>query len=205
MDTLLADYLRDAAAKHGLDVMADRDYGIRPTLFSDLVGKAKDGKASTFSEVPLEQAAHYCGMDVHLTRKLAIDLNKQLGELGPKLPELLSKVELPLEPVLAVMEATGIRIDVPYLAGLSSEIGATLEQLESKAKEVAEVDFNLASPKQLGELLFNTLGLDRKKITSHQNRLQHRCHRAREAGTGSPRCAPRTRTSGAEQIKEHLC
>jgi DNA polymerase-1 len=163
MDTLLADYLRDAAAKHGLDVMADRDYGIRPTLFSDLVGKAKDGKASTFSEVPLEQAAHYCGMDVHLTRKLAIDLNKQLGELGPKLPELLSKVELPLEPVLAVMEATGIRIDVPYLAGLSSEIGATLEQLESKAKEVAKVDFNLASPKQLGELLFNTLGLDRKK------------------------------------------
>jgi DNA polymerase-1 len=163
MDTLLADYLRDAAAKHGLDVMADRDYGIRPTLFSDLVGKAKDGKASTFSEVPLEQAAQYCGMDVHLTRKLAIDLNKQLEALGPQLPDLLSKVELPLEPVLAVMEATGIRIDVPYLAGLSSEIGATLEQLESKAKEVAEVDFNLASPKQLGELLFNTLGLDRKK------------------------------------------
>ena len=163
MDTLLADYLRDAAAKHGLDVMADRDYGIRPTLFSDLVGKAKDGKASTFSEVPLEQAAQYCGMDVHLTRKLAIDLTKQLEDLGPQLPNLLSKVELPLEPVLAVMEATGIRIDVPYLAGLSSEIGATLEQLESKAKEVAEVDFNLASPKQLGELLFNTLGLDRKK------------------------------------------
>ena len=163
MDTLLADYLRDAAAKHGLDVMADRDYGIRPTLFSDLVGKAKDGKASTFSEVPLEAAAQYCGMDVHLTRKLAVDLNKQLEALGPQLPELLSKVELPLEPVLAVMEATGIRIDVAYLAGLSSEIGATLEQLESKAKEVAEVDFNLASPKQLGELLFNTLGLDRKK------------------------------------------
>ncbi len=163
MDTLLADYLRDAAAKHGLDVMAQRDYGISPTLFSDLVGKAKDGKASNFSEVPLEQAAQYCGMDVHLTRKLAIDLNQQLEALGPQLPDLLSKVELPLEPVLAVMEATGIRIDVPYLEALSSEIGANLERLETSAKEAAELDFNLASPKQLGDLLFNTLGLDRKK------------------------------------------
>ena len=163
MDTLLADYLRDAAAKHGLDVMAQRDYGISPTLFSDLVGKAKDGKASNFSEVPLEQAAQYCGMDVHLTRKLAIDLNQQLEALGPQLPDLLSKVELPLEPVLAVMEATGIRIDVPYLETLSSEIGANLERLETSAKEAAELDFNLASPKQLGDLLFNTLGLDRKK------------------------------------------
>ena len=163
MDTLLADYLRDAAAKHGLDVMAQRDYGISPTLFSDLVGKAKDGKASNFCEVPLKEAAQYCGMDVHLTRKLAIDLNLQLKALGPQLPDLLSKVELPLEPVLAVMEATGIRIDVPYLEALSSEIGANLERLETSAKEAAELDFNLASPKQLGDLLFNTLGLDRKK------------------------------------------
>ena len=163
MDTLLADYLRDAAAKHGLDVMAQRDYGISPTLFSDLVGKAKEGKASNFSEVPLEAAAQYCGMDVHLTRKLAIDLNQQLEALGPQLPKLLSKVELPLEPVLAVMEATGIRIDVPYLEALSSEIGTNLERLEASAKEAAEIDFNLASPKQLGDLLFNTLGLDRKK------------------------------------------
>ena len=163
MDTLLADYLRDAAAKHGLDVMAQRDYGISPTLFSDLVGKTKDGKASSFAEVPLDQAAQYCGMDVHLTRRLAIDLNEKLKELGPQMQELLSNVELPLEPVLAVMEATGIRIDVPYLTSLSSEIGANLEQLESSAKQAAEVDFNLASPKQLGELLFNTLGLDRKK------------------------------------------
>ncbi len=163
MDTLLADYLRDATAKHGLDVMAKRDYGISPTLFSDLVGKAKDGKVSRFEQVPLGQAAQYCGMDVYLTRKLAIDLRHQLEAFGPKLPDLLSRVELPLEPVLALMEATGIRIDQPYLAALSSEIGSTLEQLERKAKEVAQVDFNLASPKQLGDLLFNTLGLDRKK------------------------------------------
>jgi len=72
-------------------------------------------------------------------------------------------VELPLEPVLAVMEATGIRIDLPYLGELSKEMGDTLERLDKDAKDAAGVDFNLASPKQLGELLFNTLGLDRKK------------------------------------------
>ncbi|WP_114992347.1 DNA polymerase I [Synechococcus sp. UW179A] len=163
MDTLLADYLRDAAAKHGLDAMATRMYGITPTLFSDLVGKPKDGKVSCFAEVGLAQAALYCGMDVHLTRRLAIDLRQQLQATGEKLPSLLDNVELPLEPVLALMEATGIRIDLPYLSALSTEMGDILQRLEKQAKEAAGTDFNLASPKQLGELLFNTLGLDRKK------------------------------------------
>ena len=163
MDTLLADYLRDAAAKHSLDLMAQREYGITPTLFSDLVGKAKDGKAPTFAEVPIPQAALYCAMDVHLTRRLAIDLAQQLKGMGERLPALLDQVELPLEPVLAVMEATGIRVDVPYLQELSAELGATLERLETEAQEVAGTSFNLASPKQLGEVLFDTLGLNRKK------------------------------------------
>ena len=163
MDTLLADYLRDAAAKHGLDLMAQRDYGITPTLFSDLVGKAKDGKASSFAAVPVDQAALYCAMDVHLTRRLGLDLRQQLTSMGEQLPALLEQVELPLEPVLALMEATGIRIDVPYLQALSAELGATLERLETEAQKVAGTSFNLASPKQLGELLFDTLGLNRKK------------------------------------------
>ena len=163
MDTLLADYLRDAGAKHSLDLMAQRDYGITPTLFSDLVGKAKDGKAAGFAAVPIDKAALYCAMDVHLTRRLALDLSDRLAALGPQLPALLDQVELPLEPVLALMEATGIRIDLPYLKELSAELGATLERLERDAQAVAGTSFNLASPKQLGELLFDTLGLNRKK------------------------------------------
>ena len=158
LDTLLADYLRDAAAKHGLDVMAQREFGFQPTLFSDLVGKKQ-----TFADVPLESASLYCGMDVHLTRRLALLLQSQLEAMGPQLLPLLEQVEQPLEPVLAEMEATGIRIDVPYLSELSSEMGMTLERLEREARDAAGVDFNLASPKQLGELLFDTLGLDRKK------------------------------------------
>ena len=158
IDTLLADYLRDAAAKHGLELMAEREFGFQPTAFTDLVGKKQ-----TFADVPLEPASLYCGMDVHVTRRLALLLRRQLDSMGPQLLPLLEQVEQPLEPVLARMESTGIRIDVPYLQSLSKEMGTTLQRLESDAKAAAGVDFNLASPKQLGELLFDTLGLDRKK------------------------------------------
>ncbi|MCP9850169.1 DNA polymerase I [Cyanobium sp. Morenito 9A2] len=158
MDTLLADYLRDANAKHGLEAMAEREFGFVPTAFSELVGKGE-----TFASVPIEAAALYCGMDVHLTRRLALVLAAELAALGPALPALLAEVELPLEPVLALMEATGIRIDTAYLAELSVELGDQLEKLVNEAQELAGVAFNLASPKQLGELLFETLGLDRKK------------------------------------------
>jgi len=158
MDTLLADYLRDANAKHGLDAMAERNFGFTPTSFSDLVAKG-----ANFASVPIEVAALYCGMDVHLTWRLSQLLGQQLQDLGEALTPLLREVELPLEPVLAAMEATGIRIDIAYLQELSGELLATLTTLEAQAKEAAGSDFNLASPKQLGELLFDTLGLDRKK------------------------------------------
>jgi DNA polymerase-1 len=158
MDTLLADYLRDANAKHGLEVLAQRNFGFLPTSYGELVAKGSD-----FSSVPIEAAAQYCGMDVHVTRRLTPLLRGQLTQLGPQLPALLDQVELPLEPVLALMEATGIRIDTAYLKELSHELAQTLERLETEAKAAAGTEFNLASPKQLGELLFDTLGLDRKK------------------------------------------
>ncbi len=158
MDTLLADYLRDANARHGLEVLAERNFGFTPTSFTELVAKGE-----SFAAVPIEAAARYCAMDVHLTWRLTPLLRGQLQQLGEALPKLLDQVELPLEPVLARMEATGIRIDKPYLATLSEELADTLASLEAGAKKAAGVDFNLASPKQLGELLFDTLGLDRKK------------------------------------------
>jgi len=158
MDTLLADYLRDANAKHGLDALAERNFGFSPTGFGELVPKG-----ATFASVLIEAAALYCGMDVHLTWRLTGQLRGQLAGLGPALPALLDQVELPLEPVLALMEATGIRINTAYLAELSGELATTLARLELEARAAAGLDFNLASPKQLGELLFDKLGLDRKK------------------------------------------
>ena len=158
MDTLLADYLRDANAKHGLEALAERNLAFTPVSYGEVVPKGAD-----FSAVPIAAASLYCGMDVHVTRRLTPLLRSQLEAMGPELPRLLDGVELPLEPVLAQMEATGIRIDTAYLAELSVEMAASLERLEGEARAVAGVAFNLASPKQLGELLFDTLGLDRKK------------------------------------------
>jgi DNA polymerase-1 len=158
MDTLLADYLRDAGDKHGLEALAQRNFDFSPTSYSDLVAKG-----ANFASVPLEQAAAYCGMDVHLTWRLTPMLRQQLADLGPALLPLLEQVELPLEAVLASMEATGIRIDIPYLQELGQELGKSLAKLERDAHEAAGGEFNLASPKQLGELLFDTLKLDRKK------------------------------------------
>jgi DNA polymerase-1 len=158
MDTLLADYLRDPGAKHSLEAMAEREFGFTPESYASVVGKG-----NSFAEVPIEAAAHYCGMDVHLTWKLTGRLGQELEAMGPALPALLQTVELPLEPVLAAMEATGIRIDQAYLKELSLELGAQLDQLEAEAQEVAGQAFNLGSPKQLEALLFDTLKLDRKK------------------------------------------
>jgi len=158
MDTLLADYLRDAGDKHGLDAMAERHFGFSPTSYAELVPKG-----ANFASVEIDAAAQYCGMDVHLTWRLAQLLRRELTAMGDALPQLLDQVELPLEPVLALMEATGIRIDTAYLGELSAELKTTLDRLEAEAKAAAGVDFNLASPKQLGELLFDSLGLDRKK------------------------------------------
>ncbi|MGB5239057.1 MAG: 5'-3' exonuclease H3TH domain-containing protein, partial [Prochlorococcaceae cyanobacterium] len=130
MDTLLADYLRDANARHGLEVLAERNFGFTPTSFSELVAKGEN-----FAAVPIEAAARYCAMDVHLTWRLTPLLRGQLQQLGEALPKLLDQVELPLEPVLARMEATGIRIDKPYLATLSEELAGTLASLEAGAKK----------------------------------------------------------------------
>jgi len=158
MDTLLADYLRDAGERHSLDELAQRHFGFKPTGFSDLVAKGEN-----FSSVPVDAAALYCGMDVHLTYRLASILRGELNAMGPELPRLLDEMELPLEPVLAQMEATGIRIDIAYLQELGQAMGEQLQLLEQQAHQAAGGEFNLASPKQLGELLFDKLGLDRKK------------------------------------------
>ena len=80
MDTLLADYLRDANARHGLEVLAQRNFGFSPTSYTELVPKG-----ATFAAVPIAAAAQYCGMDVHVTRRLTPVLRHQLAELGPGL------------------------------------------------------------------------------------------------------------------------
>ena len=158
IDTLLADYLLDPGGRHSLDEIAQRRFGFRPTSYSELVARNQ-----TIAALDVATAAAYCAMDVHLTHRLAPLLRADLEAAGGGLGRVLTAIEQPLEPVLAEMEATGIRIDVNYLAALSEQLGGQLERLVEQAWEAAGCRFNLASPKQLGQLLFGDLGLDRSK------------------------------------------
>ncbi len=157
-DTLLADYLLNNQEKHGLSEISFRLFGFKPPSFKDTVGKNKD-----FSFVDIDEASIYCGYDVFLTFKIVKIFKESFLKEKDELIKLFEEIELPLEPVLSQMEMNGITIDIPYLDKLSKELKSTLEDIESKVYELAEENFNLSSPKQLGEILFEKLNLDKKK------------------------------------------
>ncbi len=157
-DTLLADYLLNNQEKHGLSEISFRLFGFKPPSFKETVGKNKD-----FSFVDIDEASIYCGYDVFLTFKIVKIFKESFSKEKHELIKLFEEIELPLEPVLSQMEMNGITIDIPYLDKLSKELKSTLEDIESKVYELAEESFNLSSPKQLGEILFEKLNLDKKK------------------------------------------
>jgi len=157
-DTLLADYLLNNQEKHGLSEISFRLFGFKPPSFKDTVGKNKD-----FSFVDIDEASIYCGYDVFLTFKIVKIFKQSFLKEKNELIKLFEEIELPLEPVLSQMEMNGITIDIPYLDKLSKELKSTLEDIESKVYDLAEENFNLSSPKQLGEILFEKLNLDKKK------------------------------------------
>ncbi|TVR07079.1 MAG: DNA polymerase I [Phormidium sp. GEM2.Bin31] len=158
-DTLLASYLLNPETTHNLTDLALRYLDLTVSSFKDIVPKGK-----TMADVSIPVAAHYCAEDVHVTYRLVPLLRAQL-QPTPQLEALLQDVELPLEPVLAEMEWLGIRLDIDYLHQLSGQLGQQLQQLEQQAYELAEQSFNLNSPKQLGTILFEQLGLDKRKTS----------------------------------------
>ena len=157
-DTLLADYLLNNQEKHGLSEISFRLFGFRPPSFKEIVGKNKD-----FSFVKINDASIYCGYDVFLTFKIAKIFKERFSKEKDDLIRLFEEIELPLEPVLSQMEMNGITIDILYLDELSKELKGTLEDIEGRVYELAKEIFNLSSPKQLGEILFEKLSLDKKK------------------------------------------
>ena len=156
-DTMLASYVLNPEESHKLSQLSQRYLGIAAQDYADLVPKGK-----TIADIPITAAADYCGMDVYSTYLLVPKLRGQLATNG-KLQELLETVEQPLEPVLAAMEDCGVRIDVDYLKAFSVQLAADLDTIENRAYQHAGETFNLGSPKQLSELLFDKLGLDTKK------------------------------------------
>ena len=162
-DTMLESYvLNSTGSRHDMDSLALKYLGYKTRKYEDVAGKGK-GQIN-FSEVPIEQAAPYAAEDADITLCLHDVLWPRLRE-APKLEKLFQDIEMPLVPVLAGMQRTGVRIDADMLRHQSDELARRLLALERDAHEVAGQPFNLESPKQIQEILFDKLGLPVLKKT----------------------------------------
>jgi DNA polymerase-1 len=156
-DSMLESYvLNSVATRHDMDSTAAHYLGIKTIHYEDVAGKG--AKQITFNQVALEDAAPYAAEDADVTLRLHQHLWSQLEKI-PALKELYETVEQPLVPVLLAMEETGVLIDRKMLKTQSGELAEKMLQLESKAHDLAGGPFNLGSPKQLQEILFDKLGL----------------------------------------------
>ena len=162
-DTLLQSYVLESDKGHDLGQLCKRHLGIDTIAYEDLCGKG--AKQITFDQVDLERAAQYAAEDADMTLRIHQVLYPQVCA-EPGLSRIYHEIELPARPVIWQMERTGVLIDGDALARQSHEIGQTLMKLETQAYELAGQPFNLASPKQLGEILFGKLGLPVKKKTA---------------------------------------
>ena len=156
-DTMLESYILDAAgSRHDLDTLALKYLGQQTIHFEDIAGKGT--KQLTFNQVPIEQAAPYAAEDAEVTLRLHQMLSEKLNQT-PSLSTLYRELEMPLVPVLSRIERNGALVCRDTLASHSQELGERILSLEAKAHELAGGSFNLGSPKQLGEILFNQLEL----------------------------------------------
>ncbi|MGS3177710.1 DNA polymerase I [Aeromonas sanarellii] len=156
-DTMLESYvLNSTASRHDMDSLARRYLNVETISFEDIAGKGV--KQLTFNQIELEQAAPYAAEDADITLRLHQALWDKLSA-EPGLARVFSEIELPLLPVLARMERLGTTIEPRLLHQQSQEIEVRLAELEKQAHELAGQEFNLSSPKQLGEILFTKLGL----------------------------------------------
>jgi len=160
-DPMLASYLLDPEARHGLDYLSRRHLAHAPIAYKDLLPDPK----KNFSDLTPEEARDYAAEDADLTFRLAGLLRARLKEC-PALTALYEEVELPLEALLARMEGAGVLLDVPVLERLSLELGGQLKIMEEKIFSLAGRPFNIASPKQLAEVLFKEQGLTPLKKTA---------------------------------------
>lgn len=155
-DAMIASYLVNPRRRgHGLDELAREFLGHETIKYEEVCGKGR--QQVPFAAVPVEDALRYSGEDADLALRLKGVFAPRLSEL--KLEELFEKIEMPLVPVLARMEMTGVKVEVERLAELSRSFEREIDQLKAKIFSAAGEEFNLDSPKQLGEVLFNKLHL----------------------------------------------
>lgn len=161
-DTMLAHYLINPDMRHNMDVLAETYLNYTPISIEELIGKGKN--QLSMRQVPLEKQTEYAVEDADVTYQLAQHFRPELTEA--KTLELFNTIEVPLMGVLADMELEGIRLDKGFLESLSKELENDIAKLETSIYEKAGEKFNIASPKQLGDILFDKLKLvDKPKKT----------------------------------------
>jgi len=163
-DTMIAHYLINPDMRHNMDILSETYLKYAPQSIEVLIGK-KGKNQKSMRDVPLEEIKEYAVEDADVTLQLAEIFNTELDKTHTK--KLFEEIEIPLVTVLASMEKEGINLDVPFLQSLSKELGDDIAKLESRIYEIAGEKFNLASPKQLGDILFDKLkiGVAKQKKT----------------------------------------
>lgn len=167
-DTMIAHYLINPDMRHGMDVLSETYLKYSPKSIQELIGK-KGKNQKSMRDVDLELIKEYAAEDADITLQLKEIFAPQLEATGTR--KLFDEIEIPLMPVLADMEHEGIRLDTDYLKELSVALSNDARMLEQRIYETAGESFNLASPKQLGEILFDKLkigGAKQKKTKTGQ-------------------------------------
>ncbi|SPO69938.1 DNA polymerase I [Pseudomonas sp. JV241A] len=156
-DTMLESYVLDSTAtRHDMDSLALKYLNHTTIGFTDIAGKG--AKQLTFDQITLEQAGPYAAEDADVTLRLHQTLQQKLAQI-PSLQSVLADIEMPLVPVLAKIERQGALVDAKLLGVQSIELGEKMAELERQAFEIAGEEFNLGSPKQLGVILYDKLGM----------------------------------------------
>jgi DNA polymerase-1 len=167
-DTMIAHYLINPDMRHNMDILSETYLKYSPKSIEDLIGKKGKNQLS-MRDVPLEDIKEYAVEDADVTLQLKENFTLELDKTETK--KLFDEIEIPLVKVLAAMEKEGIRVDVDFLKSLSHDLGIDIQKLESTIYEIAGEKFNLASPKQLGDILFDKLkigGAKQKKTKTGQ-------------------------------------
>ncbi|MBU6168818.1 MAG: DNA polymerase I [Bacteroidetes bacterium] len=158
-DTMIAHYLLEPELRHNMDYLSESYLDYKPVSITSLIGKKGNGQ-KTMREVPKELIKEYAAEDADITLQLKNHLKPLL--VKENLIDLFNNLEVPLLKVLADMEYEGIRVDVDFLKAYSIQLKEEIKQLENKIYELAGSSFNIASPKQVGEILFDKLKIPYK-------------------------------------------
>ena len=155
-DTMLAHYLIDADTKHNMNVLSENYLGYSPVSITELIGK-KGANQGTMRDVPVEQIKEYAAEDADVTLQLFNVFKKDIDQTH--LHKLFYEVETPLIPVLTEMEYEGVKIDTDFLRQYSKEISQDIVALKDEILTTCGAQFNIDSPKQLGDILFEKMGI----------------------------------------------